>query len=228
MMFGLYLLLNLAVLWFVARGSSESGWRLAANLFVLGWVVGSGNSLIEAIFFKVLTVKEALVPAIFGLILFATISPVALVLAGRWRKGGALREEGDFTAAKLIGVVVTYEVLYWSFGALVFPYIAHFYESRLLPPAYEVAAVQVARSLLFAASAYPLLKRGLRGAPLKLALVYAIIGGVAPLLLDNPFMPADIRFYHAIETTASNFIFGLVVGFLFGWGRRDPKTPAVA
>lgn len=127
---------------------------------------------------------------------------------------------------KLIGVVVAYELLYWSAGTLVFPYIAHFYEARSLPPVYAVAIMQVVRSLIFAAAAYPLLKGGLRAAPLRLALVYGIVGGLAPLLPDNPYMPPDIRFYHAIETTTSNFIFGLVVGFLFGRSRQAHEEQA--
>ena len=228
MMFGLYLLLNLAVLWVVARASPESGWRLVVKLFLLGWVVGSVNSLIEAIFFKVLTFRAALAPASFVAILFGVLSPLAVLLAGRWRKGAVSKEAGDFTPLALIGVVVSYELLYWSAGTLVFPYIAHFYETRSLPPVYAVAIMQVVRSLIFASVAYPLLKGGLRGAPLRLALVYGVIGGVAPLLPDNPYMPPDIRFYHAIETTASNFIFGLVVGFLFGRARQAHERPAAA
>jgi hypothetical protein len=45
---------------------------------------------------------------------------------------------------------------------------------------------------------------------------------VAPLLPDNPYMPADIRFYHGIEVTVSNFLFGLAVGYLFNWRRPVP------
>lgn len=57
--------------------------------------------------------------------------------------------------------------------------------------------MQVAQSLIFVGAVYPLLRSGLRGSPLILALVYANIGGVAPLIPDNPYMPPDIRFYHA-------------------------------
>jgi xanthine/uracil permease len=128
-------------------------------------------------------------------------------------------QEGRFTALGLLAVIVAYELLYWGAGTLVYPYIAHFYASRSLPPVFAVAGVQVVRSLIFVGAIYPLLRSGLRGAPLVLALIYGIIGGLAPLLPDNPYMPPDIRFYHAIETTTSNFIFGLVVGFLFGWRR---------
>lgn len=220
MMIGLYLLLNLAVLWFAARTSSGSGWRLVLMLFLAGWVVGSGNSLIEALFFHVLTLPEAASAAAVAGVVFAVLTPIAVLAAVRWRDGNSPNVlNGGFTMLTLLGVVVAYELLYWSAGTLVYPYIADFYASRSLPPVAEVAGVQVVRSLIFAAAVYPLLRSGLRGAPLVLALIYGIVGGLAPLLPDNPYMPANIRFYHAIETTSSNLIFGLVVGFLFVWRR---------
>jgi hypothetical protein len=222
-MIGLYLLLNLAVLVIVARASSAKGWKLVLMLFLLGFVVGSANSLVEALFFKVLTPREAFAAALVAAVIFAVLSPAAVFLAGRWRAGDGPHEEGGFTLMTLAGVVVAYELLYWGAGTVVFPYVAHFYAERALPPAYAVAAVQVVRSLIFLAASYPLLKSGLRGAPLMLALVYGIIGGVAPLLPDNPYMPADIRFYHAIETTTSNFIFGLIVGLLFSFRGTEPR-----
>ena len=222
MMIGLYLLFNLAVLWIVARACSASGWRLVLMLFLAGFVVGSANSLIEAVFFHVLGPREVVGAAVPAAIVFAILSPLAVLLAGRWRNGAIADREGGFTPLTLLGVVLAYELLYWSAGTLVFPYIEHFYATRSLPPGYAVAAVQVVRSLIFVGAVYPLLKSGLRGAPLVLALVYSVIGGVAPLLPDNPYMPADIRFYHGIEVTVSNFIFGLVVGLLFSWRRPVP------
>ena len=222
MMLGLYLLLNLAVLWIVARASSAGGLRLVLMLFALGFVVGSANSLIEAVVFGVLSMRDVLAAAVPAAIVFAVLSPIAVFLAGRWRSGEVAHNAGGFTSLTLLAAVAAYELLYWTAGTLVYPYIADFYSSRTIPPSYVVAALQVPRSLIFVGAAYPLLKSGLRGAPLVLALVYGIIGGVAPLLPDNPYIPPDIRFYHAIETSVSNFIFGLVVGFLFSRG------PAVA
>ena len=224
MMIGLYLLLNLIVLWVVARASGASGWRLVLMLLLLGYVVGSANSLIEAAVFGVLQPGQIVAAAVPAAIVFAVLSPVAVLLAGRWTgpdrpAGGA----GGFTPPTLLGVVLAYEILYWTAGTLVWPYIADFYATRTVPPVYAVAALQVLRSLIFAGVAWPLLKNGLRGAPLVLALVYSVIGGIAPLLPDNPYMPPAIRFYHAIETTTSNFLFGLVVGLLFE--RRRPAVP---
>jgi hypothetical protein len=223
MMIGLYLLLNLAVLWIVARSSSANGWRLMLMLFLAGFVVGSANNLIEAVFFQVLSLREVAAAAVPAAIVFAILAPPAVLLAGRLREGAeASLERGGFTPLTLLGVVLAYELLYWTAGLMVFPYVGHFYASRTLPPAYAVAAIQVVRSLIFVGAAYPLLKNGLRGAPLVLALVYSVIAGIAPLLPDNPYMPPDVRFYHGIEVSVSNFIFGLVVGYLFSWRRPAP------
>jgi hypothetical protein len=228
MMIGLYLLLNLAVLWIVARASAATGWRLVLMLFLLGFVVGSANNLLEAAVYGVLAQREVLAAAAPAAIIFAILSPVAVLLAGRWRGAAVQSAEqgGDLTPLTLLAVVVAYELLYWTAGTLVYPYIADFYATKTIPPVPMVAALQVVRSLIFLGAVYPLLRRGLRGAPLVLALVFSVIGGVAPLLPDNPYMPPDIRFYHGVETSTSNFIFGLVVGFLFT--RRRPAVPAQA
>ena len=225
MMIGLYLLLNFAVLWLVARSSTATGWVLTAMLLLLGFVVGSANNLLEAVVYGVLSLRQALAAAVPAAIVFAILSPLAVLLAGRW-KYGSEAESAGLTPMKLLIVVAAYEVLYWTAGTLVYPYIAHFYATKTIPPVYEVASLQIVRSLIFFAAGYPLLKGGLRSAPLVMGLVYGVVGGIAPLLPDNPYMPPDIRFYHGIETSVSNFLFGLIVGYLFT--RARPLRPAHA
>lgn len=195
---------------------------------LLGFVVGSANNLIEGVFLGILRIRDALVAAEPAAIIFALLSPIAVLLAGRWR--GADRQapaQFGFAPLTLLAVVGAYELLYWTAGELVYPYVTNFYATvRTIPPAYAVVAMQVLRSLIFAGAVYPLLRSGLCGSPLVLAVVFSMIAGVAPLLPDNPYMPPDIRFHHAIETSTPNLIFGLVVGFLFS--RRRPAAAAHA
>ncbi len=193
-------------------------------LLLLPFVVGSANNLLEAVVYGVLSLRQAVAAGVPAAIIFAILSPLAMLIAGRWKNGSEAEDGTGVAPMKLLAVVAAYEVLYWTAGTLVYPYIAHFYATKTIPPVYEVAGLQVARSLIFFAAAYPLLKTGLRGAPLVMGLVYGIIGGIAPLLPDNPYMPADIRFYHGIETSVSNFLFGLIVGYLFT--RARPLRPA--
>ena len=225
MMIGLYLLLNFAVLWLVARSAAATGRALIAMLLLLGFVVGSANNLLEAVVYGVLSLRQGLAAAVPAAIIFAILSPLAVLLAGRW-KNGSEAEAAGVTPMKLLIVVGAYEVLYWTAGTLVYPYIAHFYATKTIPPVYEVASLQIVRSLIFFAAGYPLMKSGLRSAPLVMGLVYGVVGGIAPLLPDNPYMPADIRFYHGIETSVSNFLFGLIVGYVFT--RARPLRPAHA
>jgi len=225
MMIGLYLLLNFAVLWLVARSAAATGWALTAMLLLLGFVVGSANNLLEAVVYGVLSLRQALAAAVPAAIVFAILSPLAVLLAGRW-KYGSEAESAGLTPMKMLIVVAAYEVLYWTAGTLVYPYIAHFYATKTIPPVYEVASLQIVRSLIFFAAGYPLLKSGLRSASLVMGLVYGVVGGIAPLLPDNPYMPANIRLYHGIETSVSNFLFGLIVGYLFT--RARPLRPAHA
>ncbi|HEX5426443.1 MAG TPA: hypothetical protein VFW94_23035, partial [Candidatus Acidoferrales bacterium] len=50
-------------------------------------------------------------------------------------------------------------------------------------------------------------------AALFLGAAYSILGGIAPLLLPNPFMPPNIRLAHGFEVGISNFVFGMIVGW---------------
>jgi len=54
-----------------------------------------------------------------------------------------------------------------------------------------------------------------RHAALALGLAFSVLGGVVPLLPDNPLMPPNIRFAHSIEIGVSNFIFGVILAYLF-------------
>jgi hypothetical protein len=58
---------------------------------------------------------------------------------------------------------------------------------------------------------------------LVLGFAFSMIGGIAPLFPDNPYMTADARLAHGIETGSSNFLFGIAVGWLLT-RRRKPSA----
>jgi len=47
------------------------------------------------------------------------------------------------------------------------------------------------------------------------------------LLLPNPYMPESVRMSHLVETASSNFIFGVLVGWLLT-ERHAVTRPALA
>jgi hypothetical protein len=60
--------------------------------------------------------------------------------------------------------------------------------------------------------------RGMRGAVVEKALavgsLFAVVMNTS-LLLPNPYMPYAVRMVHLVETASSNFVFGVIVGWLF-------------
>lgn len=118
---------------------------------------------------------------------------------------------------RLVAGDLAYVFLYFAAGMTVFPFVKEFYASQPLPKPSSVIAMQLVRALIYIAAALPAIRwiRNWRHAALALGLAFAILGGVAPLLPDNPTMPPHIRFAHAIEVGVSNFLYGVVLAYLF-------------
>jgi len=57
----------------------------------------------------------------------------------------------------------------------------------------------------------PLLKKAL-----LFGSVIAILGGVKPLIVPNQMLPPNIRYIHMLEVVISNFLYGIIICFLFG------------
>jgi hypothetical protein len=110
-----------------------------------------------------------------------------------------------------------YIVAYFVAGLMVWPYIAHFYSTRPMPGTGSVLLMQVARGLALTGIVALLVLRTAgdrRSAALLAGLTLSILGGVAPLIVPNPFMPRDIRIPHLFETGVSNFLYGIAAAFV--------------
>jgi hypothetical protein len=214
MMFGLYMLLTLAALVIAGIASRDGGRKLWLALLVLGWTVSQFNTLLEAVVFSVMPLTDALVQLAVSTIAFAILAAVALVLSVRWRGGDASNALPDVSVRNLALIVLGYEFLYWTAGTFVWPFVAEYYSDKTLPAVPLVAALQVPRALIFVLAAWPWLRTNPRFAPVVLGIAYSVIGGIAPMFPDNPYMPADVRLAHGIETSVSNFLFGILVGYL--------------
>jgi hypothetical protein len=70
-----------------------------------------------------------------------------------------------------------------------------------------------------------------REAALLTGLVFSVIGGVAPLLVPNPYMPASIRMVHLAEVGVSNLLYGALCGWVLAGAARAghaSRVPAAA
>jgi len=114
---------------------------------------------------------------------------------------------------------LAYVVAYFVAGMLIIPYVQSFYATRKLPGPLALLSMQVVRGLVFTALVV-LLVRTVRGSRRGVAALagatLSIVGGISPLLLPNPYLPDAVRLVHLGEVGVSNFLFGLLAGWLLG------------
>jgi hypothetical protein len=204
-------LIALAAAAFAARAG---GFRLIAALFILAFGVGSVNVLIEAVVFGVMTLNETLPAFAFHAVLFAIVAVVAAAVTGKLRQGASTAIALRMTPVRIGAVALGYVVVYFAAGMLVYPYVKEFYAGRPLPSGSTIIGLQIVRGLIYLASAVPLLWLNPRFPRLVLGAAFPLIAGLAPLVADNPVMPAWVRGAHAIEITVSNFLFGVFLAWL--------------
>jgi hypothetical protein len=215
MMFLLYVLLTFLALVMLGWASPARGRTLWLTLLLFGWTISQFNTLIEAVAFAVMPLRDAVIQLGVALIAFAILAALAVTCVRKWRGPGAPPARIHVTAIGIVAVVLGYQLLYFGAGTFVWPFVADYYLAKGLPPQGLVAALQVPRALIFALPALLWLRTGPKYAAFALGAAFAIMGGIAPMLPDNPYMPAPIRLAHGIETGSSNFLFGLLIGWLF-------------
>jgi hypothetical protein len=129
-----------------------------------------------------------------------------------------------------IGVSLAYVVLYVVAGLLILPIIRSWYEGQgtLNQNPAVVFPLQIVRGALYVAFVLPLL-RAMRvprwQAALAMAVMIPLVHGLAALIPPNPFMPTYVRHAHMVEIGWSNFVLGLLIGFLFWNPRAGAQAP---
>jgi hypothetical protein len=215
-------LISSAVVAWLAVGSRRHGAPLALSLIVATLLANQVTSLMEAVFFHVLTV-----PVVVGLVptvvLPQVVAAFAIVWAvGAWsapaRPGPSDPVRWGNLVARGVLVAAIYVVCYFVAGIFVFPFVRDYYMARSLPNGGLVAAVQFfVRGPMFAV-AISILVRQMPTSRAQHAvagsLLMCVVGGLAPLLVPNPLFPDAIRYAHMIEVVCSNLVFGAVAGWL--------------
>lgn len=224
MSFLAYLIANFAALSVAAFASRVGGRRLMLALVVLGFAVGSLNIMIEAYAFGVTGPGQTVRSMATQLPVFLVLGPAAAWLSDRFgsRDGPPLAPR--ITSLRLLGVILAYMGLYMAAGLLAYPHVQAFYADKVMPSFDRLLLLQAVRALIFAVAALPLLRLSPRYGPVVLGLAFSVIGGIAPLLQDNPFMPPHIRSIHLVEVGISNFLFGVAVALLL----RPAPAPKIA
>jgi hypothetical protein len=123
-------------------------------------------------------------------------------------------------AWKFVVCDLAYLPLYFIAGSIIWPYIKDFYATQTLPaPTTFLVLKLLVRGPAFVVLCLLLVRMlglpRLSGA-LAAGAVFALLSGVALLLIPNPYFPDVVRWVHFCETTNSNFVFAALVAWLWG------------
>jgi len=200
------------------------------------FAVGGGiqvNDLVEAVFFS-LDIPRAILPLLFVESLVVTLAFAFVLdrLAGPAATGERAWPAGR-GAGSWIGRVVScdllYVVTYVVAGMIVFPFVSHFYAGRPIPGFELLLPLQGARALVFVGLLLLMAARlAVPRATLALlaGVTLSLLGGVAPLLVPNPYLPDSVRLPHLVEVGTSNLLFGWLAARILT-ARRKEKAVAV-
>lgn len=210
----------------LAVRSEWRGWKLGAALAAIPAVITIVDGIEGAVFLKNSHIDW---PSIFLMTIIAAVlsTPVWMLLFGKRTEQPP--EHFHPIASKSLGergwkfVVgdVSYITLYLIAGTIILPYIKAFYATQTVPPMSTIFALQLlVRGPVFILLCLLMVRMldmpRLSGA-LTVGLLFTLLSGVAPLLMPNPYFPDSVRWMHFMEVTSSNFVFGAIVGWL--WGR---------
>ncbi len=225
-------LLVVTILYYFRKSIFASKKRVFAYVFIVYFIVGYFNLLLEAYIFDVLdlatTLKELLRGGIMALFLSA-------IITWWWKSDSVVGTEKNFErniltwTKQCLTVVILYIVCYGMAGVLVQQTILefmNFYEDKI-PPMSVILLTQVFRGLVFASiiviiDRATLLPR--QNTALLTGAIFAVLGAIAPLIVPNAYMPQYIRVIHGFEVGVSNFAFGVIAYLVIGSAFDDGHT----
>jgi hypothetical protein len=227
--------------WLMLR-SRLTGWTLAATMLVVFFGVQTFLAQVESWIFQAWPGYASHLPAemiprivLAGLVHACLWIPLAVLALGRWRPspGGAPLYDPPppFWGWRLAGASFAYAVLYFVFGHFVAwrsAAVRAYYQGTDAGSFFRQMGVtvrttpwlplaQVARGAMWTLLGLAVV-RSMHGSRRERALAVGALFAVvmnASLLLPNPYMPYEVRMVHLVETASSNFLFGLLVGWLF-------------
>lgn len=219
-----------SVLGYLILHSTYRGFKLSVIVFIVYFIIGQFNILIEALIFNVTDRSTTIYEIIRGFIVILFFAPIFVYLLEKWEGQStqlSFAPRSIFSWIRKIALVdVLYFTIYVTAGMIIqatYPNFMDFYEGKI-PPLDLVLTTQVFRGILFAAIAILVTRTtdlNLTKRMILVGLLFSILGGIAPLIPPNEFMPFHTRMAHGIEVGISNFLFGVIAGYLLGQKRKD-------
>jgi hypothetical protein len=125
---------------------------------------------------------------------------------------------------------IAYLVIYLAGGFAILPLVRDYYATRALPSPGVIFGLQLLlRGPLFVLASLLLIR--MLGMPrwkgaAAVGAAFAVVSGVAPLMVPTPYIPDAIRWVHFFEVSITNFLFGALVAAM--WGPSKRRLPAAS
>ena len=203
--------------------SSLSGLKLYLSVFSILFVIGTFNILVEAYIFNVTSRTETLKELLLG---FTSAIPGSIAIVYFTPK---IDTQQTIIQMKrpLLGWIwkvllgnLLYFIFYLSAGITlnaVYPGLQEFYADKLPPLELIIQTNLFFRGFVFVGIALLIVRTvtlSRRQTAILIGATFSILGGIAPLLSPNEFMPLGIRIAHGFEVGLSNLLYGMVLAFL--------------
>ena len=205
-----------AALSFVAVRAEWRGWKLGAALAAIPAAIASIN-LLEGVVFLTNTQLEWGRIFVYTLISAVLVVPVWMLLFGRRNEPPqehfhpiASKSRGE-RAWKFAVSDLTYILLYYGTGMIIFPYVKDFYATQHIPPVGTIVALQLMIRgpvfVLLCLAITRMLNLPRVSGAIAVGILFTLLSVVAPLLMPNPVFPDSVRWVHFCEVTSENFVF---------------------
>jgi len=227
------------LLGYYIMSSSLGGIRLSISVFLIYFLIGHFNLLIEAYIFNVSSRQETALEIIRGLFISVTFAPLYVYIF----RTKIVKEAVIFTKRSLIGwcwrilvADILYLLLYIIAGlvlTLVYPQLLQFYEGKIPPFDILINTQLFIRGFIFIGIALLMLQTlniSVAKKAILIGLTFAILGGIAPLIPPNELMPSYVRLGHGFEVGISNFVYGILLTLLLKLksGAKADINPGIA
>jgi hypothetical protein len=203
--------------------SSLNGIRLSISVFLIYFLIGHFNLLIEAYIFNITSRYETALEIIRGFLMSVTFAPFYVYIF----RNKIAQEVAAFSKRPLISWlwrIIAADILYLFVYILagfvltmVYPQLLKFYEGKIPPFDIMINTQLFLRGFIFIGIALLILRTlniSLLKKAILIGLIFSVLGGVAPLIAPSELMPSYVRLGHGFEVGISNFIYGIVLAML--------------
>lgn len=206
--------------------SSRRGFRLGLEVFLVYFVIGHFNLLIEAYIFNVTNRAQTMLELARGLLVAIIFSPIFMLIVANEKakppRPLPTRSVLSWTW-RVLAADCLYLLCYISAGiilSILYPRLLEFYEGKLPSIGIMVQTQFFLRGLIFTGAAllmFQSMSTSLFKKAILTGFMFSIVGGIAPLIPPSDLMPAYVRLVHGIEVGISNFVFGFLLTYLIGY-----------